>query len=343
MSRPVLIVGAGPAGMFAAFALGQLGLDAVLVDALPAMGGQCAALYPEKPIYDIPGRPQVTAGALVEDLAAQMAPYAPEFRGGQPAIAIDDVPGGFSVRLADGTQIAASAVILALGGGAFRPNRPPIPGIEAYEGRSVHYAVRSRAAFAGRRVAIAGGGDSALDWALALAGEAAGVHLIHRRPTFRAAPATVAALHAAIERGAITLHAPSQLCGLRGTDGVLAEVELRPIGGDPHAATRIPADALLAFYGLATDFGALEGWGIGADGRGIPVDTATMGTCRPGVFAIGDVAAYPGKLKLILTAFAEGAAAAHGVRRHLFPQEAFHFEHSTTRGVPLRAAPASEA
>lgn len=344
MSRPcdACIVGAGPAGMFAVAALGQLGLSATLVDALPDWGGQCAALYPEKPIFDIPARPSVSAGDLVADLAAQIAPYAPAFRGGEAVVAIEDEDTTFRVRLSGGDHIRTRVVVLATGGGAFRPNRPPLPGIEAFEGRTVHYAVRDRAAFAGRRIVIAGGGDSALDWALSLAPEADGVALVHRRPKFRAAPSTVAALHAAIAQGAITLHAPGQLSALHGEGGVLTHVEVRPIGGDPHAATRIPADALLAFYGLATDASAMDGWGVGAGAGGIAVDPATMQTCRPGVFAIGDIASYPGKLKLILTGFAEAACAAHAVRRHLFPQERFHFEHSTTRGVPSRPVPASE-
>lgn len=336
-ARDVCIIGAGPAGLFAAFALGQLGLGAVLVDALPHPGGQCAALYPEKPIYDIPARSAVTAGALVDDLVAQTAPYAPQFRGGAAVVAIEGADRRFTLRLADGAEIVARAVILAVGGGAFQPNRPPLAGIAAFEGHSVHYSVRERAAFAGRRVVIAGGGDSAIDWALALAGEADSVALVHRRPQFRAAPAAVAALHAAIAAGTIVLHAPCQLAGLHGAGGILEAVAVKPVGGDPAATQLLPADALLAFFGLATDTGAFAAWQVDAGPDGIPVDPASMATRRPGVFAIGDIAAYPGKLKLILTAFAEAAAAAHAVRRHLHPEESFHFEHSTTRGAPGRA------
>lgn len=338
----VCIVGAGPSGMFAVFALGQLGLSAVLVDALAQPGGQCTALYPEKPIYDIPSRPSVTGDELIADLRAQMEPYEPVFVGGETVAAMDEHAQGFRVRCSGGTTIQSKAVILALGGGAFQPNRPPLPGIQSFEGRSVHYAVRDRAALKGQRIVIAGGGDSALDWALLLADQAKSVALVHRRPSFRAAPASVAALHKAIERDAITLHAPSQLSGLLGEDGVLHSVEVRRLGGDPNCVERIPADVLLAFFGLTTDLGALADWGITAGSEAIPVDPATLETCRPGIFAIGDVAAYPGKLKLILTAFSEAARAAHAIWRRLNPQIAFHFEYSTTRGVPQHHAAAAE-
>ena len=332
--RDVAIVGAGPVGLFAAFALGQIGLSCAIVDALPDPGGQLAALYPEKPIYDIPGRPEIRADALVADLLAQAAPYAPAILTGESAEALAGSPEtGFALVTGRGRTIGARAVIVAAGAGAFGPNRPPIAGIEAYEGRSVFYHVASRERFRDARVVIAGGGDSAVDWALSLAEVAASVTVVHRRDAFRAHEASVAAMRA---NPRIALAIPYQLAGLEGTDGALAAVRIARIGGGEEL---LPADALVALFGLSTDLGPLASWAIGAGAKTIPVDPATCETARPGVFAIGDVAAYPGKLKLILTGFAEAAAAAHGVRARLYPDRAFAFEHSTTRGAPTPAPP----
>lgn len=331
----VAIVGAGPVGLFAVFALGQLGLSAVVIDALHEAGGQCVALYPEKPIYDIPSRPSVLAGVLVEDLLAQALPYAPDYRLGSRVETVVDRDGGFALGLSDGSEVAVRAVVLAAGAGAFGPNRPPLKGIESYEGRSIFYSVRSPERFRGKHVVIAGGGDSAADWAAILAEVAASVTVVHRRGSFRAAPATVSALHQLAEAGRIRLAVPRSLQGLEGHGGELSFVVVEDNDGVPE---RLSADTLLCFYGLSKDLSAISRWDLGADRHGIPVDPSTMATRRPGIFAIGDVAHYPDKLKLILSGFAEAASAAHALRAHLSPNAAFHFEYSTSRGQPSLAA-----
>jgi thioredoxin reductase (NADPH) len=336
ISSDVAIIGAGPVGIFAVFALGQVGLSSVVVDALHEAGGQCAALYPEKPIYDIPSRPSVSGAGLIDELLRQSEPYAPAYLLGRRVETLRERDGRYELGLSDGTRVEAGAVFIAAGAGAFGPNRPPLDAIEAYEGQSVFYSVRTAERFRGKRVVIAGGGDSAADWAVFLADIAASVTLVHRRPAFRAAPGTVAALERLARQGRITIAAPRTLEGLEGKDTHLERVLVR---GPDDAIEALPCDALLCFFGLAKDLSALAGWDLAADRHGIPVDPATMATQRPGIFAIGDIARYSGKLKLILSGFAEAAAAAHAARAHLRPGGTFHFEYSTSRGRPgLEAA-----
>jgi thioredoxin reductase (NADPH) len=330
----VAIIGAGPVGLFSVFALGQVGLNSVVVDALHETGGQCAALYPDKPIYDIPSRPSITGAALIEDLLLQAEPYSPVYLSGRRADTCVGVDQRFKLGLSDGTTISAGAVIIAAGAGAFGPNRPPIDGIEAYEGTSVFYSVRTPERFRDRHVVIAGGGDSAADWAVFLADVAASVTVIHRRPHFRAAPATVAQLKKLSEEGRIRIVAPGALSGLEGAGTQISAVLIDDGKGE---ITRFAADALLCFFGLAKDLTAVSAWQIDADRNGIPVEPLSMATNRSGIFAVGDIAHYPGKLKLILTGFAEAAVAAHQIRAHLKPEETFHFSYSTSRGAPGQA------
>jgi thioredoxin reductase (NADPH) len=327
----VAIIGAGPVGLFAVFECGMLGMRCHLFDALDLPGGQCAALYPEKPIYDIPGYPRIDAGLLVERLVEQAAPFAPEYHLGQPVVTLNEGAAGFVVANAAGAAVAARAVVIAAGAGAFGPNRPPLAGIEAFEGRSVFYLVRRREEFRGRRIVIAGGGDAAVDWALSLAGIAARVTVVHRRAQFRAAPQSVAQLHALAEAGRIELAVPYQLHALEGEGGALSAVIVAALDG---TVRRLDADVLLPFFGLATDLGPLAEWDLALDRNRIAVDPATCAASRPGLFAIGDVAAYPGKLKLILSGFAEAALAAHAIHPLVFPGTALHFEYSTTKGLP---------
>lgn len=329
--RKVAIVGGGPVGLFAVFALGQVGLESIVIDTQPALGGQCAALYPTKPIYDIPTHAAVTGGELVSMLRGQAAPYDPEYVLGRSVETIEENDGGFRLGLSDKSMCDVSAVVLAVGAGAFGPNRPPIDDLEKFEPQSVYYAVQDPSQFAGQDIVIAGGGDSAIDWAVILSDIASSVTIVHRRPNFRAAPATLITLEDRVAAGKVRIAAPRQLAGLEGRGGVLEAVRvIVPEGGEE----RLSADALLCFYGLAKDLSALSKWDIGADRNGVPVDPATMSTKRPGVFAIGDIATYPGKLKLILTGFSEGSVAGHAIRDYLFPDRHFHFEYSTTRGDP---------
>jgi thioredoxin reductase (NADPH) len=327
----VVIIGAGPVGLFAVFECGMLGVKCHVVDSLEAPGGQCGALYPEKPIYDIPGYPRIDAATLVERLAEQAAPFRPAYHLNERVERVGRRDGRWLVETSAGTRLDAAAVIIAAGAGAFGPNRPPLPGIERYEGRGVHYLVRRAEDFHGKRVVIAGGGDSAVDWALALAEIAARVSVVHRRDRFRAAPESVRKLEALAEAGRLDLVVPYQLARLEGDGARLAAVVVATLDGDER---RLPADALLPFFGLAADLGPIAQWGLALDHHHIAVDPATCATSAPGIFAIGDIAAYPKKLKLILTGFAEAAQAAHAIHPLVFPGAALHFEYSTLKGVP---------
>lgn len=325
----VAIIGAGPAGLFAVFQCGMLGLKANVIDALPEIGGQCTALYPDKPIFDIPSQPAISGADLISKLEAQITPFEPVIHLGDQVVTCAENNSGFLLTTAKGRSITAKAVIIAGGAGAFGPKRPPLEGLDAYEGKSVFYMVRNRADFAGKRVVIAGGGDSAVDWALALSGIARSVHVIHRRDQFRAAPESVARMR--MDEN-IDLVIPYQLKDIKGAGGVLTHVEAATLDGETKL---IEADSLLAFYGLAARLGPLEAWGLDVmGGHRIAVDPATMQTPRRGIFAIGDMAHYTGKLNLILTGFSEGAMAAHSVYAHINPGKALHAEYSTSKGVP---------
>ena len=331
----IAIIGAGPVGLFAVFECGMLKMRCHVFDALDAEGGQCTALYPEKPIYDIPGYPRIDAAELVAKLAEQAAPFAPVYHLGSAVTSLAAAPGGgFRVASDAGPGVIAKAVIVAAGVGAFGPNRPPLAGIEAYEGKSVFYLVKRREDFRGRRVAIAGGGDSAVDWAISLADVAARVMVIHRRPKFRAAPESAARLEALAKAGRIELVVPYQLHGLAGKNGVLERVAVADLDGKTK---ELEADALLPFFGLSMNLGPIAQWGLNLDHNHIAVDPATLQSSAPGIFAIGDIARYPGKLKLILSGFAEAAMAAHAAYALVYPGTALHFEYSTTKGVPGRS------
>jgi thioredoxin reductase (NADPH) len=328
----VAIVGAGPVGLFAVFELGMLKLSSVLIDALAEVGGQCAALYPEKPIYDIPAHPAIEAGALISALEAQIAPFAAPRLLGRQVNGLAGERGAFTLTTDQGDTIRAKAVVLAAGAGAFGPNRPPLEGLPAYEATgAVQYYVRRREDLRGKRVVIAGGGDSAVDWALALK-DIARVSVVHRRAKFRAAPESAALLDEAAAKGEIEMVIPYQLHGLTGADGILSAVEVATLDG---AVKALPADVLLPFFGLSMDLGPIAAWGLQSEMHHVRVDPATGETSLPGVFAIGDVATYPGKLKLILQGFSEAAVAAHAIHPIVHPGQALHFEYSTSKGVPV--------
>jgi len=327
----VAIIGTGPVGLFAVFECGMLDMRCHVFDALEVPGGQCAALYPEKPIYDIPGYPRIDAALLIDRLFEQAAPFAPTYHLGHAVTGLERVDNGFVVTNAAGVRVAARAVVIAAGGGAFGPNRPPLEGIEAFEGKSVFYLVRRREDFRGKRIVIAGGGDSAVDWALSLAELAAHTMVVHRRAKFRAAPQSLLRLEQLYEAGRVELVTPYQLAGLEGVDGRLDAVVVADLAGNTR---RLEADCLLPFFGLATQLGPLADWDLVFDEHRVAVDPATCASSRAGIFAIGDICTYPGKLKLILTGFAEAAVAAHAIHPLVHPGEALHFEYSTTKGVP---------
>ena len=327
----VAIIGAGPVGLFAVFECGMLKMRCHVIDTLEVVGGQCAALYPEKPIYDIPACPSLLGRELVERLEAQAAPFAPRYHLDQRVDALEETESGWRLATSAGIAIDARAVIVAAGVGAFGPNRPPLEGIEAFEGSSVFYMVARPEDFRGKRVVIAGGGDSAVDWALVLAGIAERVQVVHRRPKFRAAPQSARRLEELAEQGAVDLVIPYQLDALEGAGGALEAVVVRDLDG---GAKRLEADALLPFYGLSMNLGPIAEWGLNLERNHIAVDPATSMTSRRGIFAIGDIASYENKLKLILTGVSEAAMAAHAIHPLVFPGEALHWEYSTTKGIP---------
>ena len=324
----VLIIGAGPCGLIAVFELGLLEMKCHLVDILDKIGGQCAELYPEKPIYDIPGVPFITAHGLVDALMKQIKPFAPVFHLQEMVEAIEKVGDPlFRVTTDLGKVFEAKVVLVAAGGGSFQPKRPPIPGIEAYEDKSVHYSVRKMEAFRDKRLLIVGGGDSALDWTLNLAPIASHLTLLHRRDQFRAAPDSVNKMMALVGEGKIDF-VLGQVSALEGAGGQIAKaIVKRNDGSDFHIA----CDALLPFFGLTMKLGPVANWGIELkDGELIPVDTAAFETNVPGIFAIGDINWYPGKLKLILSGFHEAALAAQKAHRYVYPDKRLVFQYTTS-------------
>jgi thioredoxin reductase (NADPH) len=339
LETDVAIIGAGPVGLFAAFECGMLSMSSVLIDALPEVGGQCTALYPEKPIYDIPAIPRIAAGALINQLEEQIAPFKIPRLLGRRVVSLKGSKGDFTVGTNRGDEVRCKAVVIAAGAGAFGPNRPPIEGLDHFESSGcVQYLVKQRDDYRGRRVVIAGGGDSAVDWALSLKDVADKVFVVHRRAKFRAAPETSAQLASAHERGEIELVTPYQLHALHGLDGSLESVEVTALNGERR---RLDADRLLPFYGLSMDLGPLAAWGLDLERGHLAITPATCETSVPGVFAIGDVVTYPGKLKLILQGFSEAAMASQAIYSVVNPDRALHFEHSTNTGVPVRAQAAT--
>ncbi len=326
------IIGAGPAGLFSVFEAGMLKIKSHVIDTLEVIGGQCSALYPEKPIYDIPAHPKVLASELIELLEAQAAPFEPVYHLNQRVEKIvKNADKTFTIETSKNTQINCKAIVIAAGCGAFGPNRPPLVGLEEFEGKSVFYSVRSKAEFAGKNVVIAGGGDSAVDWAISLAEIAKKVFVIHRRDKFRCAPESADKMKKLASIGKIELVIPFQLDGLKGQNGKLEAVLVKDFDGN---VKEIEADFLLPFFGLAMELGPIFDWGLSLHKNHIEVlDSSTMRTSIEGIYAIGDIATYKNKLKLILTGFAEAAAACHDIRKIVHPDEVFHFEYSTSKGL----------
>jgi thioredoxin reductase (NADPH) len=322
-----VIIGAGPVGLFAVFELGLLDLKAHLVDILPKPGGQCAELYPEKPIYDIPGMPVVTGERLVESLMKQIKPFAPAFHLGERVESLTrQQGGGFRLATDTGTVIEAKVVVIAAGGGSFESKKPPLAGLADYEGKSVFYLVRRIEDFRGKRVLVAGGGDSALDWTLNLAPVAKSLTLLHRRDQFRAAPDSVSKMKALVAAGKIKFEL-GQLHALEGAEGKLARVIARR---EDNSTFAIEADALLPFFGLTMKLGPVANWGLKLSDGLVAVDTEKFQTSEPGIFAIGDINTYPGKLKLILSGFHEAALMAQAASRVVNPDKRIIFQYTTT-------------
>jgi thioredoxin reductase (NADPH) len=342
----VVIVGAGPIGLFAVFELGLLDMKCHLVDILDKIGGQCAELYPEKPIYDIPGIPHTSAHGLVDALLQQIKPFNAQFHLGEMVETVEKIGDPlFRVKTDQGTEFECKIVVIAAGGGSFQPKRPPIPGIEPYEGKSVFYAVRKMEALRDRRVLVVGGGDSALDWTLNLAPIASHLTLLHRRSEFRASPDSVNKMMALVGEGKIDF-VLGQVTALAGADGQIAKASVKTNEGSTY---EIACDALLPFFGLTMKLGPVANWGFELKNNElIPVNTESFETSVPGIFAIGDINWYPGKLKLILSGFHEGALMAQKAYRYIYPEKRLVFQYTTSStslqkklGVaPERPAPA---
>jgi thioredoxin reductase (NADPH) len=323
----VLIIGAGPVGLFAVFELGLLDLKCHVVDILDKPGGQCVELYPEKPIYDIPAWPVISGQGLTDQLVEQITPFSPMLHLGQMAASLEKTENGHWRLTTDtGTVIDAPVVVIAAGGGSFVPKKPPLPGIEAYEGKSIFYAVRKIESFRGKNILIAGGGDSALDWVLNLQPVAKTIALVHRRDDFRAAPDSVNRMRALVAANKMKLHI-AQLAGIKGGDGQVSAITVKDEAG---AEADIACDTLLPFYGLTMKLGPLAGWGLNLERNLIPVDTEKFQTSEPGIYAIGDINAYPGKLKLILSGFHEGALMAQAAYSHVHGGKKARFQYTTS-------------
>ena len=306
---------------------GLLDIKAHLIDILDKAGGQCAELYPEKPIYDIPAMPVVSGQGLTEALMKQIAPFKPIFHLGEMVETIERIGEPLFRVVTDlGKVFETKLIVVAAGGGSFQPKRPPVPGIEAYEGTSVFYSVRQMERFRDKRLLIVGGGDSALDWTLNLAPIARRVTLMHRRDQFRAAPDSVNKMRALVAAGTVDL-VLGQVTSLDGEGGVLRAANAKPDKGEPF---RVDCDAMLPFFGLTMKLGPVANWGLNLAEDVIPVDTAAFETNVPGIFAIGDINTYPGKLKLILSGFHEAALMAQKAYKYIYPDKRLIFQYTTS-------------
>lgn len=322
-----IIIGAGPVGLFAVFELGLLDIKAHLIDILDRPGGQCTELYPEKPIYDIPAYPIISGQELTDNLMKQIEPFKPVFHLSQMAEKVERTADGkWTVTTDIGTSITAPVIIIAAGGGSFMPKKPSLPNIDAYEGTSVFYAVRKMEQFRGKNLVIAGGGDSALDWTLNLQPVANHVTLIHRRDEFRAAPDSVNKMRELVAEGKVTL----KICDLVAINGDAPTMTGLAVKSKEAGEEVVACDTLLAFYGLTMKLGPIANFGLNLHENLIPVDTEKFETSEPGIFAIGDINHYPGKLKLILSGFHEAALMAQQAFRYIYPDKKLRFQYTTS-------------
>ena len=326
----VVIIGAGPCGLFQVFELGLLDIKAHVVDSLKQPGGQCSELYPDKPIYDIPALPVCGAQELVDRLMEQIKPFAPKFHLGQTVTRLEHGEDGrFLLETSTGTRFDTATVILAAGLGAFQPRRLRVKGAEAWEGSNIYYKVGNADAVGGKDLLILGGGDSALDWAMELHGKAKSITLVHRRLEYRAQPASVGKMKSLAASGALKeFH--GNVRAVVETDGKFEGLE---IVGPEGATHTILADQVFVFWGLSPNLGPIADWGLDLNKRQVNVDTEKFQTSIPGIFAVGDINTYPGKKKLILSGFHEGALAAFGVQQHIHPEQKVRLQYTTTSPI----------
>ncbi|MBK9151804.1 MAG: NAD(P)/FAD-dependent oxidoreductase [Saprospiraceae bacterium] len=326
----IIIIGAGPVGLFTVFEAGLLKLRCHLIDVLGQPGGQLTEIYPKKPIYDIPGYPSILAGDLVKNLMEQIAPFKPGFTLGERAEKLEKTgEKEYTVTTHRGTRISAPVVAIAGGLGCFEPRKPPIENIEAFEDKGVDYIIKDPEKYRGKKVLVAGGGDSALDWSIILADIAKEVTLIHRRTSFRGALDSVEKVMDLARNNKINLITEAQAVGLNG-NGVLKEVIIEQDGKSPVA---YEADHFIPLFGLAPKLGPIGDWGLEIENNAIKVDTYDYSTNLPGIYAIGDINTYPGKLKLILCGFHEGTLMVQSAFKYIYPDQKLSFKYTTVAGV----------
>ena len=330
INTDVLIIGAGPVGLFTVFELGQLGMKSCVVDSLEDIGGQCTALYPDKPIYDIPAYPSVTAGELINNLKKQIDPFKPILLMNQKVNELKKHKDFYSVKTSTNNIIESKCIIIAAGNGAFGPNKPPLKNIDSFENKTIFYHIRDKSKFRKKTVAIAGGGDSAVDWAIELSKTSKKIFFIHRRNKLRAIPQNVEVLYDLENEGKIEMMIPYQLDSIEGKNGIIDHLIIKNMD---EKKKKLEVDYFLPFFGLSTNLGPIKDWELELEKNILKVKQETCETNLNGIFAIGDVCSYPGKLKLILTGFSEAAIASHNCFNKINPEKTLHFEYSTTKGI----------
>jgi len=326
----ICIIGAGPVGLFAVFEAGLLKMRCHLIDVLPQVGGQLSEIYPQKPIYDIPGYPVVNAQELVDNLMAQIAPFNPGFTLGERVDELQKLEdGSFIIRTSDGTEVQAKAVVIAGGLGCFEPRKPVIDNLEAFEGKGVAYMVKNPELFRNKKIVLSGGGDSALDWTVFLAEIAEEVTLVHRGDTFRGAPDSAEKVFELAKLGRINLVLQSQVTAIYGDDH-LKEVIITDKNNEKLSAD---ADYFIPLFGLTPKLGPIADWNLNIDKSAIEVNNFDYSTNVEGIYAIGDINTYPGKLKLILCGFHEAALMAQSAFKYVYPDQKLSFKYTTVYGV----------
>ena len=330
INTDVLIIGAGPVGLFTVFELGQLGMKSCVVDSLEDIGGQCTALYPDKPIYDIPAYPSVTAGELINNLKKQIDPFKPTLLMNQKVNELKKHKDFYIVKTSTNNIIESKCIIIAAGNGAFGPNKPPLKNIDSFENKTIFYHIRDKSKFIKKTVAIAGGGDSAVDWAIELSKTSKKIFFIHRRNKLRAIPQNVEILYDLENKGKIEMMIPYQLDSIEGKNGIIDHLIIKNMDEEKK---KLEVDYFLPFFGLSTNLGPIKDWELELEKNILKVKQETCETNLNGIFAIGDVCSYPGKLKLILTGFSEAAIASHNCFNKINPEKTLHFEYSTTKGI----------
>jgi len=326
----ICIIGAGPVGLFAVFEAGLLKMKCHLVDVLPQTGGQLTELYPQKPIYDIPGYPSVLAGDLITNLEEQIKPFSPTYTLGEKLTEGErQEDGSFRLKTDENTEIHAKVVVIAGGLGSFEPRKPALENLSDFERKGVDYMVKDPEKYRGKKVVIAGGGDSALDWAVYLADLTEELSLVHRRGEFRGAPDTAQKVVDLAAAGKMNLFLDSQVAGIGG-EGKLQEIKIKNKEGEEKT---LEADYFIPLFGLSPKLGPIADWGLSIDKRAVAVDTRDYSTNVPGIYAIGDINTYPGKLKLILCGFHEAALMAHSAAKIVFPNKKTTLKYTTVTGV----------